>query len=143
MHHEAAPTADACPPFAAAGGGRQAHWRSAQPAVVDHHERSGRKTQVNMEIREPAICPRCGEHALPRDLRSILWARGDEACLTATLCCRSCGQLFKTQSLGPAELTGTAIDDEDESELAEEVRGLDTPSGTSSFLDDLRRIEDK
>jgi hypothetical protein len=98
---------------------------------------------AHMQIREPAICPRCGEHALPTALRSILWARGEGGCLKARFRCRSCDQLFETESWGPAELTGTPIEDEDESELEEEVRGLDTPSGTSSFLDDLRRIEDK
>ena len=99
--------------------------------------------QVHMEIREPAICPRCGEHAMPPTLQSILWSRGEGGCLKARFRCRSCGQLFETESRGPAELPGTPIEDAEESELAEEVRGLDTPSGTSSFLDDLRRIEDK
>ncbi len=96
---------------------------------------------VDIQIREPAICPRCHGQAQPRDLRHILIVFGDDRRVTAAFCCRSCGQLFETESLGVPQPIGRPVEDVDNSEWEQLAQALRTPAGTTRLLDRLRDAE--
>lgn len=96
---------------------------------------------VDVQIREPAICPQCHCDAQPRDLRHIVIVFGDDRRVTAAFCCRSCGQLFETESLGLPQAVGRPLEDDDSGDCGQLAQDLGTAAGTTRFLNSLRDAE--
>lgn len=93
---------------------------------------------VDIQVREPALCPQCHHEAQPRDLRRIVVTFGDGRSVAARFDCRSCGQVFETESLGLPQPMGRPVEDRDDGELEQLAQSLGTAAGTTTFLDRLR-----
>jgi len=96
---------------------------------------------IDVQIREPALCPQCRREAQPRDLRGIIITFGDGRAVTARFGCRSCGQLFETESLGLPQAVGRPLEDDDSGDCGQLARDLGTAAGTTRFLNSLRDAE--
>lgn len=89
------------------------------------------------DIREPAVCPACGRAARPGDLLNVNIAFGRGRHLKAAFDCKSCGERFETESLGP-DTDGHNVGHEAQTE---QLRQLETPAGAATFLAALRQAE--
>lgn len=96
---------------------------------------------VDIQVREPALCPRCHREAQPRDLRRIVVTFGDGRSVAAEFDCRSCGQVFGTESLGLPQPFGRPVSDDESREWEQLAQGLQTAAGATRFLDGLRQAD--